>query len=194
MKSVIAIPFARKLSGRTNYRRRLALLKSNLPRLVVRKTAGAIILQLVEFGENGDKVPVTITSARLKKFGWKHSLKNIPAAYLSGMLFGKAALSSGKGSAVPDIGLQSVTKGGKIFAALKGAKDAGMDIPLSDDIAPPADAISGGRVAAYAKVAGGSQFARAKTDAARIAEDFEKVKADIAGNKGLHAKAAGGKK
>ncbi len=180
MKSVIAVPFARKLSGRTNYRQRLAILKSGLPRLVVRKTTGSIILQLIEFGENGDKVIATVASAGLKKLGWKHSCKNIPAAYLAGMLIGKTAVAAGISEAVPDIGLHSVTKGGKIFAALKGAKDAGMGIPVSEGIAPSPDAISGAKIAAYAKAATDYQFAKAKADALKITEDFQKVRAAIA--------------
>src|SRR3989338_9955286 len=133
MKSVIAVPFARKLSGRTNYRRRLALLKSGLPRLVVRKTLARIILQVVDFEVAGDKVRLTLTSDMLKKLGWRHSCKNIPAAYLAGMVMGKTAVAANISRAVPDTGIQSITRGGKNFAAIKGAKDAGLDIPVSDD-------------------------------------------------------------
>ena len=69
MKSVIAVQFARKLSGRTNYRKRLALLKSSLPRLVVRKTLGSIILQVIDFEAAGDKVKLTVTSKKLRELG-----------------------------------------------------------------------------------------------------------------------------
>src|SRR3989338_2171328 len=177
MKSVIAVPFARKLSGRTNYRRRLALLKSGLPRLVIRKTLARIILQVVDFEAAGDKVRLTITSDMLRKLGWKHSCKNIPAAYLAGMLMGKMALSAKISKVVPDTGVQSITNGGKIFAALKGAKDAGLDVPVSDDVVPKGEVLTGARIAGKA--------------AQSIAEDFEKLKkmivdgqiASITGNK-----------
>ncbi|MBI2145271.1 50S ribosomal protein L18 [Candidatus Woesearchaeota archaeon] len=183
MKSVISVPFARRRSGRTNYRKRLVLLKSNLPRLVVRKTLTSILLQIVDFEDKGDIVRLTASSAMLRKLGWNHSCKNIPAAYLSGLLAGKMALEKKILKAVPDLGLQSITKGGKIFAALKGAKDAGLDIAISEDIAPDSSAISGQRISAYAKVAGKSQFAKAKGNALKISEDFEKLKSAIESGK-----------
>jgi len=173
MKSVIAVQFARKRSGKTDYRKRLALLKSSRPRLVVRKTLTGIILQVAEFSEKGDLVNVMATSKNLKSLGWKHSCKNIPAAYLSGMLIGKMALESKIKDVVPDLGLQSVTKGGKVFAAIKGAKDAGLALEVSDEIIPDANAIKGAKIAAYGK----------SPSAASIVGDFEKIKALIADGK-----------
>ncbi|MBI2143372.1 50S ribosomal protein L18 [Candidatus Woesearchaeota archaeon] len=178
MKSTIAVQFARKLSGRTNYRRRLSLLKSNRPRLVVRKTLSRIIMQVVNFDAGGDKVIIAASSDTLKKLGWGHSGKNIPAAYLAGMLLGKMALAAKISEVTPDIGLQSVTKGGKIFAALKGAKDAGLNFELSQDVVPSSDAISGAKIAAYAKSAKAGGAALIK-----ITEDFEKVRAAISGGR-----------
>ena len=180
MKSVIAVQFRRKISGRTNYRKRLALLKSNLPRLIVRKTQTSIILQVANFDQAGDRVMLTMTSNRLKSLGWKHSCKNIPGAYLAGMLMGKMALAANISKAVPDIGMQSVTKGGKIFAAIKGAKDAGLDVQVSESILPSNDAISGAHIANYAKTAKHLQFAKSGAAAVSIAKDFEGVKAAIA--------------
>ncbi|HIG98060.1 TPA: 50S ribosomal protein L18 [Candidatus Woesearchaeota archaeon] len=177
MKSVIAVPFARKLSGRTNYKRRLALIKSGMPRIVVRKTLTRIILQVVDFDTAGDRVRVTITSDVLKKLGWKHSCKNIPAAYLAGMLAGKAAVAANIVRAVPDLGFQTVTRGGKVFAALLGARDAGLDVPVSVEITKQREAISGARIAAYAT-------ARHMSATAGIEGDFEKLKAAIAAGKG----------
>ena len=188
MKSVIAVPFARKLSGRTNYRRRLALLKSSLPRLVVRKTLTRIILQVVDFNGVGDKVRLTITSDMLKKLGWKHSCKNIPAAYLAGMLMGKIALAAKIKQAVPDTGMQSITKGGKIFASLKGAKDVGLEVPVAEEVVPKTDAISGSRIANYAKNAKHAQFSKAGSAAVKITDDFEKLKAQIAGGHWVNGK------
>ena len=179
MKSVVSIPFSRKLSGRTNYRRRLALLKANAPRLVVRKTLTGLIMQLVDFDEKGDAVRFTVSSRVLKNLGWKHSCKNIPASYLCGLLMGKIALDAKFSGVVPDIGLHSVTRGGRIFAALKGAKDAGLELSVSDDVVPDGSAVSGARIAAYARVAGNAQFAKAKHDAVKITDDFEKLKAAI---------------
>lgn len=171
MKSTIAVQFARKLSGRTNYRKRLALLKSELPRLVVRKTLTRIILQIVDLGSsdtnNSDKVSLTVTSDMLKKLGWKHSYKNIPAAYLAGMVMGKLAVAANIGKAVPDTGIQSITRGSKIFAAIKGAKDAGLDIQVSDEVVPKGEVLTGARIAGKAVKS--------------ITEDFEKLKKLIMG-------------
>jgi large subunit ribosomal protein L18 len=183
MKNVIAVQFARKLSGRTDYRKRLALLKSSKPRLVVRKTLTGIILQIIDFDLKGDVVRTMVTSKALKGLGWQHSCKNIPAAYLTGMLIGKLALESKISEAVPDIGLQSVTKGGKIFAAIKGAKDAGLNVPISDEILPDAETIKGAKIVGFAKSAKAVQFAKAGAAAAKITEDFEKTKAMIAAGK-----------
>ncbi|MBI3036247.1 50S ribosomal protein L18 [Candidatus Woesearchaeota archaeon] len=180
MKSVIAIPFRRRLSGRTNYRRRLALLKSSTPRLVVRKTLTSIIFQVVDLAEGGDKVVLSMTSKKLKELGWNHSFKNIPAAYLAGLMLGKMALANGVGEVIPDIGFQSVTRGGKIFAAIKGARDAGLNVQVSDDVVPSSDAITGSKIATYAKAAKPVQFASAGTAAVKITEDFEKAKVAIA--------------
>lgn len=171
MKNVVAVQFARKLSGRTDYRKRLALLKSNTPRLVVRKTLTCIILQVVDFDAKGDRVMVSATSKSLKTLGWKHSFKNIPAAYLAGMLIGKMAIESKISNVVPDLGLQSVTKGGKVFAAIKGAKDAGLNLQVSDEIVPDANTIKGAKIASFTKAAAG------------IVEDFEKIKTVIADGK-----------
>ena len=180
MKSVIAVQFGRKLSGRTNYRKRLALLKSNTPRLIVRKTLTSIILQVANFEEIGDKVLLTVTSKKLKSLGWKNSCKNIPAAYLTGLLIGKMALAGSISKVTPDIGMQSVTNGGKIFAAIKGAKDAGLDIQIADSVLPSSEAISGAHIANYAKAAKHLQFSKNGAAAVTITKDFESVKAAIA--------------
>jgi large subunit ribosomal protein L18 len=163
MKNVIAVQFARKRSGRTNYKKRLGLLKSNLPRLIVRKTLTSVIVQIVNFAPEGDKVIATSNSKTLKRLGWKHSCKNIPAAYLSGFIVGKMAVEANVKKAIADLGVQSITKGGKILAAVKGAKDAGLDIPMSEDIAPGKETLSGKHIE--------------KADG--ITQDFEKMKETI---------------
>ena len=48
--------FNRKIHGRTDYRKRLSLVKSRLPRLVVRKSLKNTLAQIIEFHENGDKI------------------------------------------------------------------------------------------------------------------------------------------
>ena len=83
----------RRREGKTNYRKRLSLLKSESPRLVVRKTNKYIILQIVESEKAQDKVIFTVSTKELLKHGWpeekKGSLKSLGAAYLAGLLIGK---------------------------------------------------------------------------------------------------------
>jgi len=100
----------------------------------------------------GDKVLVAADSNELaKKFGWLGSRSNLPAAYLTGLLCGFKALRSGVKEAVLDIGLQSPTKGAKIFAALKGVLDAGVLVPHDEEILPSEERIQGQHIVAYAK-------------------------------------------
>ena len=82
----------RKIEGRTNYRKRLRLLLSNKPRLVIRRSLNKIISQIIEYHPKGDRTLVSCSSNELMKYGWKGGLKNTPAAYLSGLLIGKKAV------------------------------------------------------------------------------------------------------
>jgi large subunit ribosomal protein L18 len=138
------VPFRRRREGRTNYRTRLALLKSQETRLVVRRTNGNVIVQFVDWTQTGDAVKATAVAQELKGMGWEGSAKNTPAAYLTGLLAGKRAAQAGVESAVLDIGRHTPTKGSRVFAALKGVLDAGIDVPHGgEDIYPSEERISG---------------------------------------------------
>ncbi len=138
------IPFRRRREGRTDYRRRLALLKSGETRLVVRRTAGNVIVQFVNWADAGDAIQATAVAQELAKLGWEGSAKNTPAAYLTGYLAGRRAKQAGVESAVLDIGRHVPTKGSRIFAALKGVLDAGIDVPHgSEEIYPSAERLNG---------------------------------------------------
>ena len=138
------VPFRRRREGRTNYRTRLALLKSQETRLVVRRTNGNVIVQFVDWTQTGDAVKATAVAQELKKMGWEGSAKNTPAAYLTGLLAGKRAAAAGVENAVLDIGRHVPTKGSRVFAALKGVLDAGIDVPHGgDDIYPSEERLSG---------------------------------------------------
>ena len=138
------VPFRRRREGRTNYRTRLALLKSQETRLVVRRTNGNVIVQFVDWTQTGDAVKATAVAQELKKMGWEGSAKNTPAAYLTGLLAGKRAAQAGVESAVLDIGRHTPTKGSRVFAALKGVLDAGIDVPHGgEDIYPSEERLSG---------------------------------------------------
>jgi large subunit ribosomal protein L18 len=146
------VPFRRRREGKTNYRLRLKLLLSRKPRLVARKSLNNMVAQLVAYDEKGDKVLVSAHSRELVKMGYKGHCGNIPAAYLTGLLLGKKALKEGYNEAVLDIGLNAATKGAAVFAILKGAVDAGMDIPHSEDILPEEERINGSHVKEYAEL------------------------------------------
>jgi len=138
------VPFRRRREGKTDYRKRLALVKSGETRLVVRRTNGNVIVQFVDWTQTGDAVKATAVAQELKKMGWEGSPKNTPAAYLTGLLAGKRAAEAGVESAVLDIGRHVPSKGSRVFAALKGVLDAGIDIPHGDEsIYPSEDRLNG---------------------------------------------------
>lgn len=143
------VPNRRRREGYTNYRKRLKLLLSKKVRFVVRITNQRIIAQFVNYSPEGDRVLITITSEKLRDYGWKGDLNNTPAAYLTGLLAGKEALKVGIKEAILDIGLRSPVKGSRVFAVLKGAVEAGVEIPHSDEILPEDSRIFGEHIAKY---------------------------------------------
>jgi large subunit ribosomal protein L18 len=145
------MPYRRKREGKTDYKRRLALLLGNKPRLVIRRSGKNTLLQLVEYSRAGDRVVASAHTSQLKKYGWVTSRSNLPAAYLTGILLGRLALQKKISEAVVDIGLQNSTKGSRLYAALKGALDAGLKIPHSEEVLPKQERIVGAHIASYAK-------------------------------------------
>ncbi len=141
--AVYRVKMRRRREGKTDYRKRLAYLKSGKPRAVVRKSLRYITVQIVEYHEDGDRILVGVNSRKLKDYGWNGSFKNTPAAYLTGYLAGKMALKKGIEEAILDIGLQRPVKGSRVFAALKGMLDAGLSIPHGDGIFPSEERIKG---------------------------------------------------
>ncbi len=144
------VKFRRRREGKTDYKKRLALLKSGKPRMVVRKTNRYIIVQFVEFLPEGDKVVAHAFSKELEKYGWPYSGKSIPAAYLTGYLAAKRALEKGVNEAILDIGRYPSTRGSRLYAALKGALDAGIEIPHSDEVLPEESRVRGEHIASWA--------------------------------------------
>lgn len=142
------VRYRRRREQKTNYRKRLKLLLSRLPRFVVRRKPNQIICQLIEYHPDGDRVIASANSLELKHFGWKGHTGNLPAAYLTGFLCAKRAKVK---KAILDIGLQRSTKGNAVYAALKGAVDGGLEIPHSDEILPDESRIKGEHIANYAK-------------------------------------------
>ena len=141
----------RRKRNKTNYTKRLSLLKGGFPRLVVRKTNQYIILQIIESKRAQDKVLYSTNTKELLKKGWPKelsgSLKSLPAAYLGGLLLGKKSKNL-KQEIILDTGLIPNTKGSKVYAAVKGVSDAGIKIKYNEKIIPPQERIegSGGKI------------------------------------------------
>lgn len=145
------IPPKRRRLGLTDYRKRLKLVKSGLPRLVIRRTNRYLITQVIKSKLGGDETLITVTSKKLADYGWRASFKNTPAAYLTGFLAGLLAKKKGIGKAVVDIGLHRAIKGSKIFAVVKGFIDAGVEVAASEEVFPDEDRIKGVPIMEYYK-------------------------------------------
>jgi len=134
----------RHRQGRTDYRKRLKLLKSKKIRLVVRKSIKHTRVQFVKYDETGDRVLVqAFTKDLVKNYGWGYSTATTPAAYLTGLLAGKKAKDNNISDVILDIGRNKPTKGSKLFAVLKGVLDAGVNCPHDPDMLPSLDRITG---------------------------------------------------
>lgn len=184
-----AVPYRRKRQGRTNYRKRLTLLISKKPRLVIRPSLNHIAMYIISFKPQGDFISAAANSRELKSLDWKFHAASIPAAYLTGMLVAKKALKAGIKEAVLDIGFKSPTKGAVLFAALKGAVDGGLTIPHSGEVFPDEKRIRGEHIAAYAALLQKEppkyqkQFSaciKSGTNPAELPKHFDAVKAKIA--------------
>ena len=147
---IFTVPFRRKREGRTYYKKRLKILLSNKPRFVVRKSLKNFYASLVQYNPLGDKVILTVSSKSLINVGWKGDTANISSAYLVGFIAGKKAKESGIMEAVFDIGLNNSVKGSRLYAALAGALDAGLQIPCNPEVLPTKDRISGEHIVKYA--------------------------------------------
>ena len=183
----------RRHDEKTDYKQRLALLKSGVPRLVVRKTNNKVLVQVIEFVSSGDKTVAEASSLDLVSFGWKGHGGSLPAAYLAGMLVGIKAAQKGIKEAIADLGLQYSRKGIAIYAAVKGAKDAGLNVSAGD--AFPDDArIRGEHIAQYAKLLKSknkaayekqfSSYLKSGFNPEDVAKHFEEVKQAIKSGKG----------
>lgn len=134
----------RRLENRTDYKARLALLKSYKPRLVIRKTNRYIVAQIVESDTSQDKVVISLTSKALLSKGWpkelEGSLKSLQAAYFTGFLIGRLAKNKFK-EAIVDLGMYRNVKKSRLYAVVKGAIDAGLSIPASEESLPTLEEI-----------------------------------------------------
>jgi large subunit ribosomal protein L18 len=148
------VPYRRRREGKTDYYQRSKLVVADVPRMVVRKTNRHIIIQLVTAEMDGDRTLVAANSSELSEFGYKGSASSTPAAYLTGLLFAVKARKAKNHAAVLDIGLNRATPGARVFAALKGALEGGLDIPHGEEILPDDARVKGAHIVAYNKNSG----------------------------------------
>lgn len=179
-------PPRRRREGKTDYRLRVRLVKSGLPRLVVRKSNRYITVQVTEPRRGGDRTLLTVSSKTLGKYGWRGPTGSIPAAYLTGLLAGKLARERGVQASIPDIGMTRAVHGSRVFAAIKGALDAGLEISLGEGAAPPEERLRGEHILRlYEQVAsreGRTQFTAISPEVLqRLPEHFDEVKSAILG-------------
>jgi len=145
------LPFRRRREGRTHYGKRRKLVTSGIARFVIRPTNKHLGAQVIQAKPEGDFVLASAHSSELKEFGWKAPCGNMPAAYLTGLLAGRRAKANGVSKAILDIGLHTRGPGSRMFAAAKGALDAGLDIPHEEKVLPKAERIKGQHVGNYSK-------------------------------------------
>ncbi|XP_057970580.1 large ribosomal subunit protein uL18 [Malania oleifera] len=134
--------------------------KYNTPkyRFVVRFTNKNIIAQVTSASIAGDLVLAAAYSSELPRYGLEVGLTNYAAAYCTGLLLARRVLkklemddeyegnveATGEDFSVEpaesrrpfrallDVGLVKTTTGNRVFGALKGALDGGLDIPHSE--------------------------------------------------------------
>ncbi|KAK1688736.1 ribosomal L18p/L5e family protein [Colletotrichum godetiae] len=168
--------YKRRRSGKTDYYARKRLItqaknKYGAPkyRLVVRFTNRDIIMQIVTSELTGDKVFVAAYAHELPAYGITHGLTNWAAAYATGLLIARRALSklgldktftgveeadgeftlteaaeTDDGERRPfkanlDVGLHRTSTGARVFGAMKGASDGGILVPHSEKRFPGYD-------------------------------------------------------
>jgi large subunit ribosomal protein L18 len=128
-------------SEKTNYRKRKAMLMGKRDFISVNITNENTQVQILKPIISGDKVLASAHSRFLIKNGWKGSRKNIPAAYLTGYLAGKRAISKGVKNAILYSGTRRYTQ--RMAAVLKGVIDSGLEVPADKETFPPENRING---------------------------------------------------
>ena len=187
------VQFRRKREGKTDYRQRIRLLRSGKPRLIVRPSLKHVVVQVSRATLKGDVTVASAHSSELLKLGWKAHTGNLPAAYLTGLLCGYRARKTGVDECVLDIGMYNPTPKAGVFAALKGALDAGLDVPHGDGVLPEDERVCGQHIAQYAEKirsdegayrARFSGYLKRKFPPEQLPEHFNRVKEAIVGQYG----------
>ena len=144
------VPFRRRREGKTNFHRRSRLLRSNIPRLVVRRSNKHERVSIIKAKVIGDVTVIDASSQHLKNYGWKGATGNVPSSYLTGYLAGKYGLALGVKEVILDIGINTCRKESRVAAMLCGAVHAGLKVPHDEEIFPSEDRYTGKHIADFA--------------------------------------------
>lgn len=140
----------RRKETKTDYSKRLKLLKGERPRIVIRRTNKYIIADYVESDEAQDKVVLGDTSKRLLKMGWPESkigsLKSISATYLFGLYFGKKIMDKNMEIPIIDFGMHRNVAKTRIYSFIKGLIDAGLKIKVEKEKFPEKERIENSNI------------------------------------------------
>jgi large subunit ribosomal protein L18 len=143
----------RRFEGKTDYRKRLKLLKSRKLRIVIRASSNHTRVQFVESKKGGDRILVSAFSKELAKtFGYKANTGNQPSAYLTGYLAGLRAKKNNINEGILDLGM--FYHRNRVLAAFKGVLKAGIEIPYREEFFPEdlEENINGSKIENYAKM------------------------------------------
>ncbi len=176
------VKFKRRRKGLTDYYLRTRLLRSGLPRVVVRVSNKHFRVSVVSSMPAGDTVVASAFSQELKGFGWPFSLNNTPAAYLTAYLAGLRCLKRNVSEGILDPGLHKPVKGGRVYAACSGLLDAGFKVRVDSSMLPEKSRIVGEHIASYFKASGGQGFSGYVEAGLKVEEMpsvFEEVKTRI---------------
>ncbi len=184
------VPFRRRREGKTNYHRRLRLIRSKSDRLVIRCSKKHTTVQVVKNNIDGDIVLAQSHSTQLqKKFNWKFNTGNIPSAYLTGYLCGLSAKKAGIEEAILDLGI--FVHNNRVKSAFKGFLDSGVEVNHNEDWFPKGleERISGTHIENYAKLLSKedkklynqrfSETLKNKGDPTKFVAEFNKIKSQI---------------
>ncbi len=127
-KAIKRLKFRRRREGKTNYKKRLELVKSGLKRVVVRMSNRNIIGEVIRFNPKGDEVLAYVNSKELKQYKWPVKA-NKPTAYLTGLLLAKKYKDNE--DLILDIGFSTKAKIPFIFAL--GCIDGGLKIKMNKE-------------------------------------------------------------
>jgi len=137
----------RRREHKTDYGKRINMLKGETPRIIFRKSNRYVLAQYVSSTHAQDKIEFGVSSRDLIKHGWPKDvsggLKSIPASYLIGFSIGKRISKESLKTPILDFGMQRVLHKTKLYAFLKGLIDAGVKIKSDEKFFPDENRIKG---------------------------------------------------